>query len=150
MTTTRWPTQSPQRHTEQSPAWSASGPKPHQPKGLTLSDGVETESVICEQPAPPSRPHVPGEVGLWVFIFGDLMLFSIYFLIFLSRRLHEPEVFAESRSVLHQGLGGFNTFVLLTSSLPVALGVRAVQRRIGAARHGCSSARSCAVWSSGW
>jgi nitric oxide reductase NorE protein len=72
--------------------------------------------------------HVPGEAGLWVFIFADLMLFSIYFVIFLANRIHDPEPFAASRSAMHQGLGGLNTIVLLTSSLLVAIGVRAVQR----------------------
>ena len=69
--------------------------------------------------APPSRwpGHVPGEVGVWVFIFGDLVVFTYMFGVFLNYRSNEGEVFASSSEFLDQNLGIVYTLVLLLSSL---------------------------------
>ncbi|WP_165837548.1 cytochrome c oxidase subunit 3 [Zavarzinia aquatilis] len=78
----------------------------------------------------PRQPgHVPGEAGVWLFIAGDLVLFSLLFATFLSYRADAPEVFAAGRAHLDQTLGLVNTLLLLTSSWFVATGVRAARRR---------------------
>ncbi|KAA9160468.1 cytochrome c oxidase subunit 3 family protein [Amycolatopsis acidicola] len=74
------------------------------------------------------RGHVPGEPGIWLFIFGDMCVFAVFFAVFLRARMQEPALFAQSRPELSIALGTVNTVVLLTSSLCVALGVRAYRR----------------------
>lgn len=85
----------------------------------------------------PLSGHVPGEGGVWLFIAGDLVLFSLLFATFLSYRGGAPEVFAAGRAHLDQTLGLVNTLLLLTSSWFVAAGVRAARRRAGAAPQAC-------------
>ena len=61
--------------------------------------------------------HVPGEVGVWVFLFGDLVVFTYMFGVYLHYRSNEGEVFAASSQFLSQDLGIVYTLVLLLSSL---------------------------------
>jgi nitric oxide reductase NorE protein len=76
------------------------------------------------------RPHVPGEVGIWVFVLGDMMVFALLFGIFVYERADQVEVFERSQGALNVTFGAVNTLLLLTSSLFVVLGVRAVRERI--------------------
>jgi len=76
-------------------------------------------AVTLEQQDPPEHAvgQVPGEVGVWVFIFGDLVVFTYMFGVFLNYRSNEGEVFAASSQFLNQDLGALYTLVLLLSSL---------------------------------
>jgi nitric oxide reductase NorE protein len=71
---------------------------------------------------------MPGEEGTWVFIFGDLTVFSILFGVFLYYRGQESAVFTSSQRSLNEAFGLANTLILLTSSLFVVTAVRAVRR----------------------
>lgn len=72
------------------------------------------------------RP-LPAEAGLWLFIFGDLVVFTLLFLVYLTYRRDETELFASSQQTLSINLGAVNTVVLLTSSLFVVGAVRATR-----------------------
>ncbi|MGE4305796.1 MAG: cytochrome c oxidase subunit 3 [Novosphingobium sp.] len=72
--------------------------------------------------------HLPGETGLWVFIFMDLALFALFFVLSGIDRVHNPQVFHEGRQGLLVGVGLINTLVLLTGSWAVAMGTRVVPR----------------------
>lgn len=76
-----------------------------------------------------------GETGIWVLVAGDLLLFSVFFIVLLVYRAGDPALFASSQHSLDQSLGAVNTLLLLTSSLFVALAVKS-------ARSGTASARS--------
>lgn len=77
----------------------------------------------------PSQRHTPGEVGLWIFILGDMTLFGVIFLVFMWERRSDSGVFKASAQQLIQPIGAFNTLVLLLSSYLV---VRALfAHRIG-------------------
>lgn len=81
--------------------------------------------------APNARRHprrVPGEEGVWVFLFGDMTVFAILFGVYLYYRGAQPELFDASQVRLNQTFGVVNTLVLLTSSLLVVTAVRAVRR----------------------
>src|SRR5690242_18189735 len=80
-----------------------------------------------EEPAAPSSPHVPGEVGTWVFILGEMVVFAVLFATFMQYRAGERALFAESQRALNQTFGAVNTVLLLISSLLVVLAVRAVR-----------------------
>ena len=69
------------------------------------------------------RGHVPGEPELWVFIFGDLVVFGLFFAVLGWQHVAEPAAYGAGQGLLHQGLGLVNTLLLLTSSAAVASGL---------------------------
>lgn len=81
--------------------------------------------------------HIPGEPGIWLFIGGDIVLFSLLFVVFLDYRAADPALFAAGRAVLDQGLGLLNTLLMLTSSWFVATGVEAARRRLDGVPRRC-------------
>lgn len=89
---------------------------------------------------------MPGEEGVWVFIFGDMTVFAILFGVYLYYRGAQPELFDDSQARLNQTFGAVNTLVLLTSSLLVVTAVRAVRRHAHAlARNLTYAAMVCGV-----
>jgi cytochrome c oxidase subunit 3 len=68
------------------------------------------------------------ELGIWVFLASEVMLFGGLLLAFLVNQLRFPEAFAAAGGHLHPLLGGLNTALLLTSSLTMALAERAAER----------------------
>lgn len=74
--------------------------------------------------------HVPGEVGAWTFILGDMCVFAVIFGSYVHDRAASLELFRASQAVLDRDLGALNTLLLLTSSWFVALGVQAARRRL--------------------
>lgn len=99
--------------------------------GRSLPERAVAVSVLTEteQEAPPSKPHrrIPGEEGTWIFIFGDMCVFAVFFAVFLHTRTADPAQFAADQSDLNQNFGAINTVLLLVSSLFVVLAVRAVK-----------------------
>jgi len=101
-------------------------------------------TVIPERPAPVVAPpgvaphvagprfpgKIPGELGIWIFILGDMALYGILFCSFLVDRAGDTETFNQSAATLHVSFGAANTLLLLTSSLAVALGIRAAREKI--------------------
>ncbi len=74
-----------------------------------------------------NRPerHIPGEPGIWILLFGDMMVFTILFGVYLHARSKDVVLFAASQESLNQTFGALNTLILLTSSLLVVMAVRA-------------------------
>ena len=64
-------------------------------------------------------------LGTWVFLATELMFFGPLFFAYVYGRMHHPEAFAIASRHTHVWLGVANTAVLLTSSLTMALAVRA-------------------------
>jgi len=86
-----------------------------------------TDVVSCPGSAAADKSrHIPGEVGLWIFIFGDLMIFAILFGVYLHRRGAEPGLFGQSQDTLNRNYGAVNTLVLLASSMLVVLAWRSL------------------------
>lgn len=75
-----------------------------------------------------SQRHVPGEPGIWVLLFGDMMVFTVLFTVYLHQRGARPHLFAVSQGALNRTLGATNTLVLLTSSILVVFATRALRR----------------------
>ena len=95
---------------------------------------------------PTKTKHVPGEVGVWVFILGDLVVFSSFFMTYLLYRAQALDIYIPSQDTLNRGLGLTNTLVLLASSLFVAIGVECIRsnrRQLGstlfASAFGCGA-----------
>jgi nitric oxide reductase NorE protein len=86
--------------------------------------------TIAPAEAPTRRtPCVPGELGIWMFIAGDLVLFSLLFFLFLQYRAGEEALFTEAQRHLNQALGLVNTLLMVSSSWLVASAVQAARRQ---------------------
>lgn len=75
----------------------------------------------------PRQRRVPAEPGLWILIFGDMIVFALFFGTFGYYRLQEPTVFHAAQPLLNQSLGLLNTLLLLTSSWAVVMAVHAAR-----------------------
>jgi cytochrome c oxidase subunit 3 len=73
------------------------------------------------------QQHEAASLGMWVFLGTELMVFGGLFTGYTVYRWLYPEAFAAASRELNVWFGGVNTLVLLTSSLTMALGVRAAQ-----------------------
>ena len=83
-------------------------------------------SAIAPLPKP-TRTHIPGEVGIWIFILGDMFVFAAFFAVYTFYYRQAPGLFSSSQARLDINYGLINTFLLLTSSWFVVLGVNAVR-----------------------
>lgn len=83
--------------------------------------------MLTAEVAAVKRRHLPGEEGTWVFIFGDMMIFAVVFLTYLTSRGKDPGTFDRGQSALSPGMGTAMTLLLLLSSLLVANAVRAAR-----------------------
>ena len=88
-----------------------------------MSDGGSPIAGVARRDAP--ARHMPGEEGIWLFIFGDMMVFTLFFVAFAWVRGEQVEVFRAAQAQLSQFFGALNTFYMLTSSWFVASAVRA-------------------------
>ena len=99
------------------------------------------DHMALSAPKRRTQGHVPGEVGVWVFILGDMVVFAWFFIVYMHQRAQNPEVFNEAHKSLSLIFGGLNTLLLLTGSWFVVLALnflrqgnqRAGKRLIGAA-----------------
>ncbi len=66
-------------------------------------------------------------LGMWAFLATEVLFFGGLFISYLVYRSANPEMFAVASQKLNVLLGAINTFVLLGSSLTMALGVHAAQ-----------------------
>lgn len=90
--------------------------------------------------------RVPGEPGLWVIIFGDLLVFGLFFITFAVYRMGDVGPYARAQAALNQGLGLLNTMLLLASSLAVAIAVPALRSgEAGKARRATTGAILCGL-----
>ncbi|MFF4398193.1 cytochrome c oxidase subunit 3 [Streptomyces sp. NPDC001480] len=77
-----------------------------------------------EHSAPERHRHIPGEPGLWVFLLGDMIMFSVFFGFIAVLHGRYPRMFRASQQALHPDLGLVNTLLLLIASALVARGLR--------------------------
>lgn len=66
----------------------------------------------------------PGQRDMWYFILFDSFVFSCYLISYLIFRIKHPTEFLASQAHMSQGIGIFNTVLLLTSSWFLARCVR--------------------------
>jgi cytochrome c oxidase subunit III len=73
------------------------------------------------------RDDVGSRMGLWLFLFSELILFGGMFIIYAVYRFKHPDEFRLAAAELDSFIGTVNTIVLLTSSLTVAMAITAIQ-----------------------
>lgn len=74
------------------------------------------------------RDKAGATLGMWLFLFTELILFGGLFLLYAVYLARYPHEFAAGGKELNVVWGAANTVVLLTSSLLAAMAVTAVQR----------------------
>lgn len=75
------------------------------------------------------RDDVGARMGMWLFLFTELILFGGMFILYSIYRYKFPEAFHLAAKELNTIVGTFNTAILLTSSLTMALSIAAIQRK---------------------
>lgn len=74
------------------------------------------------------KDHQGARIGMWLFLFTEVLLFGGLFLLYAVYRNNFPEDFHFSAAHLDTFLGGLNTVILLTSSLTMVLAVAHLER----------------------
>lgn len=75
------------------------------------------------------RDDVGSKMGMWLFLFTEVLLFGGMFLVYAVYRYQYPDQFHLAGMELNTGIGTLNTIILLTSSLTVALSIAAIQKK---------------------
>ncbi len=74
------------------------------------------------------RDYTGSKLGMWLFLFTEMLLFGGLFLIYsVYRSMHSGD-FHEAAQELSTVIGAVNTVILLTSSLTMAASISALQR----------------------
>ncbi len=74
------------------------------------------------------RDDEGAKIGVWLFLFSELLLFGGMFIVYSVYRYQHQEDFHIAAKELNTLIGTFNTIVLLTSSLTMALSIAAIQQ----------------------
>jgi len=75
-----------------------------------------------------NRDDLASKMGMWLFLFTELLLFGGLFLVYLIYRYKFAEDFFNASLDLNVLIGTINTIVLLTSSLTMAMSITATQK----------------------
>jgi cytochrome c oxidase subunit III len=75
-----------------------------------------------------NRDDMSSKMGMWLFLFTELLLFGGLFLVYMIYRFIYHENFLEASYELNVWMGTVNTVVLLTSSMTVAMSITAMQK----------------------
>lgn len=68
-----------------------------------------------------------GKLGIWLFLAQEVLFFSALFCAYIAFRFWYPATYLAAHEHLNWMLGGLNTFLLITSSLTMAMAVRSAQ-----------------------
>jgi cytochrome c oxidase subunit 3 len=76
----------------------------------------------------PHKDYAGAKLGMWLFLFTELLLFGGMFLLYAVYLKRYPHEFAAGGRQLNWIMGSANTVILLTSSLCAAMSLTAIQR----------------------
>lgn len=85
---------------------------------------METNHTHTEE----HRDDTGSKLGMWIFIFTELLLFGGLFLVYAVFRAKHEEDFHIAAHQLNVIIGAINTIVLLVSSMTVAMSITAMQK----------------------
>jgi cytochrome c oxidase subunit 3 len=74
-----------------------------------------------------NRDAEASKMGMWLFLFTELLLFGGLFIVYMVYRSLNPDSFLLASFELDVALGTFNTVVLLVSSMTIAMSITAIQ-----------------------
>jgi cytochrome c oxidase subunit 3 len=70
---------------------------------------------------------VASKIGMWLFIFTEILLFGGLFIVYSVYRYNHPVEFSLAAQELNVTIGVINTIILLISSMTVAMSISALQ-----------------------
>ncbi|MCA9654934.1 MAG: cytochrome c oxidase subunit 3 family protein [Myxococcales bacterium] len=97
-------------------------PKAHRPEGAH-----EPHAFFAHHFNTPDQQAGAAKLGMWVFLSTEILMFSGLFLAYFIVRMFYPDMVLAAHEHLNKTAGGINTVVLITSSVTMALAVRAAQ-----------------------
>jgi cytochrome c oxidase subunit 3 len=68
------------------------------------------------------------KMGMWLFLYTELLLFGGLFLVYMVYRELNSEAFLLASFKLNVWMGTFNTVLLITSSMTIAMSITALQK----------------------
>jgi len=74
------------------------------------------------------RDDTAAKIGMWLFIFTEILLFGGLFIVYSVYRYRNPEAFHLAHEELSIPIGFINTVILLVSSATVAIAISAIQK----------------------
>jgi cytochrome c oxidase subunit 3 len=74
------------------------------------------------------RDYTGAKIGMWLFLFTEVLLFGGLFLLYAVYRATHAEEFHRAAMELDTLIGTINTIILLTSSLTMAASIAAIRR----------------------
>ncbi|MFA9392230.1 MAG: cytochrome c oxidase subunit 3 family protein [Prolixibacteraceae bacterium] len=81
------------------------------------------------------RDDEASKIGMWLFIFTELLLFGGLFIAYSIYRFRNPDAFHLAAEELDRSVGIINTIILLISSATIAMALTAIQlKKIGHAK----------------
>jgi cytochrome c oxidase subunit III len=93
-----------------------------------LPDAIHHPTALAHQFDDLGQQKEASTLGMWLFLATEVLFFGGLFLVYTVYRILYPMEFAASSRELVVWAGTINTFVLITSSLTMALAVHAAQR----------------------
>jgi cytochrome c oxidase subunit III len=75
------------------------------------------------------RDDLSSKLGMWLFLFTEMLLFGGLFVVYTIYRFRNPIAFHLAARELSVFIGTVNTIILLTSSATVAMSITAVRKK---------------------
>jgi cytochrome c oxidase subunit III len=75
------------------------------------------------------RDDQASKIGMWFFLFTEMLLFGGLFIVYSIYRFRNAEAFHQAAHELSIPIGTINTIILLISSTTIAMSVTAIQKK---------------------
>ncbi len=85
-------------------------------------------SSVASHPTAIHKDYEGSKLGMWLFLFTEILLFGGLFILYSAYWAKYTHDFHRGGQMLNAFIGVTNTFVLLTSSMTVAISITAMQK----------------------
>lgn len=92
-----------------------------------MSDSQSRPPRLWAHFSVPEQQASSVKLGMWIFLLTEILFFSGLFVAYAVYRAWNPDMFYQAHKQLDVVMGTTNTVVLITSSLTIALAIRAIQ-----------------------
>jgi len=75
------------------------------------------------------RDDAASKIGMWLFLFTEMLLFAGLFIVYSVYRYKNPQAFHLAAEELDVTIGAVNTILLLVSSMTIAMSISALQKK---------------------
>jgi cytochrome c oxidase subunit 3 len=93
----------------------------------------------AQEPPHVHKDYEGSKLGMWLFLFTEILLFGGLFILYSAYRATYPDEFHKAGGELNAVIGVANTFILLTSSLTMAVSITGIQKGNRRLAIGCLS-----------